>query len=80
MSPTRAANDGTFIALLSASTKEQPLDLGLVRQGLLIVAVEPTIKRLLEQEDLDRNGLITIDDHGPKVKAYVVWNHSVQTL
>ena len=58
-------------SLLLASTNCQS-DSGLVRQGLLIVAVEPTLERLLEQEDLDGNGLITIDDQGPKVYAFVI--------
>ena len=33
----------------------------------LVLPVESTQKMLLEQEDLDHDGLITIEDRGPKV-------------
>ena len=42
-------------------------DSGLARDRRFILAVETTLKDLLLQEDLDGNGLITVDDHGPKV-------------
>ena len=34
-----------------------------------VLAVDPTQEALLEQEDLDHDGLITIDDGGPKVQC-----------
>lgn len=31
------------------------------------LTIEPVLKALMLQEDLNRDGLITIDDHGPQV-------------
>ncbi len=33
----------------------------------LVVAVNTTKEELLRREDTDGDGLITVDDHGPKV-------------
>lgn len=43
------------------------LDNGLASDRNLVLVVEPTLEALLHQEDTDGNGLITIDDQGPKV-------------
>ena len=44
-----------------------PPDDGLDTTFKIVLQVEATQKLLLEQEDLDNDGLITIQDRGPKV-------------
>lgn len=43
-----------------------------------MVNVESTMNALLEQEDVDRDCLITVDDNGPKVRR--IFNVSVKSL
>ena len=43
------------------------LDDGISGKRKLVLAVKETKKALLESEDLDGDGLITVEDQGPKV-------------
>ena len=43
------------------------LDDDVQRKQNFVLDVESTLKTLLEQEDVDRDFLITVDDGGPKV-------------
>ena len=45
---------------------------GTLNRGKFDVAVDKSIKSLLCTEDLDGDGLITVDDHGPKVLASIL--------
>ena len=40
---------------------------GVIASRKLVIAVDSTQEALLKQEDLDGDGLITVDDSGPKV-------------
>lgn len=40
--------------------------------GKFILEVDSTMRALLKSEDLDGDGLITVDDCGPKVKGHAL--------
>lgn len=44
-------------------------DESILEKGKFVLAVDTTQEALLRHEDLDGDGLITIDDCGPKVKG-----------
>lgn len=44
-----------------------PADDGIDSTFKIVLPVEATQKSLLDQEDIDKDGLITVEDRGPKV-------------
>jgi len=60
----------SFIVCTQQLTVSQ--DEGAFENRRLVLAVDATLVALLKEEDTDEDGLITVDDSGPKVKLHLL--------